>query len=284
MQKTFLRETAGVIMRAVVVVVTIVAVIGSINALYEVESGISDGTCNVAVFPIEGVILPFYGLLEYDMVTTPEMVESFMRSVEEDDQIRAVLVEINSPGGTPVASQRIAERFRNSSLPVIGLAGDLAASGGYMVAAATDYLIASPMSDVGSIGVNMSYVEESKKNEEEGLTYVQLTTGKFKDIGDPNRAITEEERALLQADLQVVHDEFVDIVAKYRGLDRDKIATLADGSSMPGKRALENDLVDALGGREEARGFLATILETDVLKYTFVNTIEVSCHFRKFLL
>lgn len=185
MQKTFLRETAGVIMRAVVVVVTIVAVIGSINALYEVESGISDGTCNVAVFPIEGVILPFYGLLEYDMVTTPEMVESFMRSVEEDDQIRAVLVEINSPGGTPVASQRIAERFRNSSLPVIGLAGDLAASGGYMVAAATDYLIASPMSDVGSIGVNMSYVEESKKNEEEGLTYVQLTTGKFKDIGDP---------------------------------------------------------------------------------------------------
>jgi protease-4 len=235
MQKTFLRETAGVIMRAVVVVVTIVAVIGSINALYEVESGISDGTCNVAVFPIEGVILPFYGLLEYDMVTTPEMVESFMRSVEEDDQIRAVLVEINSPGGTPVASQRIAERFRNSSLPVIGLAGDLAASGGYMVAAATDYLIASPMSDVGSIGVNMSYVEESKKNEEEGLTYVQLTTGKFKDIGDPNRAITEEERALLQADLQVVHDEFVDIVAKYRGLDRDKIATLADGSSMPGE-------------------------------------------------
>jgi protease-4 len=269
MQKTFLRETAGVIMRAVVVVVTIVAVIGSINALYEVESGISDGTCNVAVFPIEGVILPFYGLLEYDMVTTPEMVESFMRSVEEDDQIRAVLVEINSPGGTPVASQRIAERFRNSSLPVIGLAGDLAASGGYMVAAATDYLIASPMSDVGSIGVNMSYVEESKKNEEEGLTYVQLTTGKFKDIGDPNRAITEEERALLQADLQVVHDEFVDIVAKYRGLDRDKIATLADGSSMPGKRALENDLVDALGGREEARGFLATILETDVSEIHF---------------
>lgn len=74
---------------------------------------------------------------------------------------------------------------------------------------------------------------------------------------------------MLQADLQVVHDEFVDIVAKYRGLDRDKIATLADGSSMPGKRALENDLVDALGGREEARGFLATILETDVSEIHF---------------
>jgi protease-4 len=269
MQKTFLRETAGVVMRATVVVVTIVVVISSISALYEVETGISDGTCNVAVFPIEGVILPFYGLMEYDMVTTPEMVESFMQSVEDDDNIQAVLVEINSPGGTPVASQRIAERFRNSSLPIIGLAGDLAASGGYMVAAATDYLIASPMSDIGSIGVNMSYVEESKKNEDEGLTYVQLTTGKFKDIGDPNRAITEEEKQLLLADLNIVHNEFVDMIAKYREIDRDKVAALADGSSMPGKRALENNLIDALGGREEARGFLATVLETDASNVHF---------------
>lgn len=264
MQKSFLRETAGVVMRAVVVILTIIVVISSISALYEVESGISDGTCNVAIFPIEGVILPFYGLMEYDMVTTPEMVESFMQSVEDDENIQAVLVEINSPGGTPVASQRIAERFRNSSLPVIGLAGDLAASGGYMVAAATDYLIASPMSDIGSIGVNMSYVEESKKNEDEGLTYVQLTTGKFKDIGDPNRAITEEEKQLLLADLQIVHDEFVDMIASYREIDRDEVAALADGSSMPGKRALEHRLIDALGGREEARGFIATMLETDV--------------------
>ncbi|MBP9842458.1 MAG: signal peptide peptidase SppA [Candidatus Pacebacteria bacterium] len=269
MQKTFLRETAGVVMRATVVIVTIVVVISSISALYEVETGISDGTCNVAVFPIEGVILPFYGLMEYDMVTTPEMVESFMQSVEDDDNIQAVLVEINSPGGTPVASERIAERFRNSSLPIIGLAGDLAASGGYMVAAATDYLIASPMSDIGSIGVNMSYVEESKKNEDEGLTYVQLTTGKFKDIGDPNRAITEEEKQLLLADLNIVHNEFVDMIAKYREIDRDKVAALADGSSMPGKRALENNLIDALGGREEARGFLATVLETDASSVHF---------------
>lgn len=125
------------------------------------------------------------------------------------------------------------------------------------------------MSDIGSIGVNMSYVEESKKNEDEGLTYVQLTTGKFKDIGDPNRAITEEEKQLLLADLNIVHNEFVDMIAKYREIDRDKVAALADGSSMPGKRALENNLIDALGGREEARGFLATVLETDASSVHF---------------
>lgn len=261
MQKSFLRETAGVIMRAVVVVLTIVIILISVSTIYEVESGVGDGACNVAVLPIEGVVLPYHGISEYEMVVTPEFVESFMDTVEEEDGIEAVLIEINSPGGMPVASARIAERFRNSNLPVVGLIGDVGASGGYMIAAASDYLIASPMSDVGSIGVNMSYVEESEKNEEEGLTYVQLTTGKFKDIGSPNRPITEEEREKLQADLDVVHNEFINMVAHYRNLEREAVVTLADGSTMPGFNAVGVGLIDALGGREEARGALSTILE-----------------------
>jgi protease IV len=269
MQKSFLRETAGVLMRASVVLLTIVGTIVALVALYEVDSSLSDGSCNIAVLPIEGVILPFHGLADFEMVITPETIEAFMDSAELDENIEGILLEINSPGGTPVASARMAERFRNAELPVIGLIGDLAASGGYMVAAASDYLIASPMSDVGSIGVNMSYVEESKKNEEEGLTYVQLTTGKFKDIGNPNRPITEEERALLIQDLQIVHDEFVDIVTSYRNLDRSVVERLADGSSMPGKRALDEKLVDALGGRAKAKEVFAEILETDIANIHF---------------
>ena len=263
MQKSFLRETADTLMKASVVILTIVVIIGAISSLYEAETGVSDGTCNVAVLPIEGAILPFYGLGEFDMVTTPEMVESFMRAVEEESEIEGVLVEINSPGGTPVASERIATRFRDTYLPVVGLIGDIGASGGYMIAAATDYLIASPMSDVGSIGVNMSYVEESEKNKEEGLTYVQLTTGKFKDVGSPNRPITDEERNLLLSDLQIVHDKFVDLVADYRQLPRDQVALIADGASMPGTRALENGLVDELGSRKEARAAFTKILEKE---------------------
>lgn len=256
-----MRETASVLLRATVVILTIIAVIASITALYQVESGISDGVCNVAVLPVEGVILPYHGLGDYEMVTTPDVIDSFMNSAETESEIKAVLVEINSPGGTPVASERIAERFRSSELPVVGLIGDVGASGGYMIAAATDYLVASPMSDVGSIGVNMSYVEESAKNKEEGLTYVQLTTGKFKDIGSPNRPITEEERQLLETDLQLVHDHFVDLVSDYRGLDRGVVVELANGASMPGVRAYEHHLIDALGGRAVAREKLASILE-----------------------
>jgi protease-4 len=170
-----------------------------------------------------------------------------------------VLVEINSPGGTPVAAERIATRLHDSSLPVVTLIGDVAASGGYLVAAAGDHVIASPMSDVGSIGVNMSYVEQSKQNEEEGLTYVQLTSAEFKDAGTPNRAITDAERERFQADLDLVHQEFVKLVATYRDLDENVVTELADGSSMPGIRALENNLIDSLGGLTEARSVLSTL-------------------------
>ncbi len=264
-------------MRAAVVVLTIVVVIVSIGALYDVESDISDGTCNIAVLPIEGAILPFYGLAEFDMVITPEVVESFMAAAEAEDSIDAVLIEINSPGGTPVASQRIAERFRSSSLPVVGLIGDIGASGGYMVAAASDVLIASPMSNVGSIGVTMSYLEESKKNEEEGITYVQLTTGEYKDAGSPNRPITDAEREKFQADLEIVHDQFVSIVSEYRDMSIEDVEEIADGATMPGARALEVGLVDYLGGRAEAKGLLASITGKSV------NDIEFCEYQRGFL-
>jgi protease-4 len=259
MQKTFGREVAGAVMRATVVVLTIIIVIISISALWEVESGISDGNCNIAVLPIEGVILPYYGLADFDLVITPEVVEAFMDTAENEPGIAAVLIEINSPGGTPVASQRIAERFRNSTLPVVGLIGDIGASGGYMVAAASDILIASAMSNVGSIGVNMSYVEESEKNKEEGITYVQLTTGQYKDTGSPNRPITDDEREKLQVDLEIIHDEFVKIVSDYRNLTVEAVEKVADGATMPGSRALEVGLIDSLGGRAEAKGTLAGI-------------------------
>ena len=267
MQKSFGREVAGVLLRAAVVVLTIVVVLITVSALYQVETSISDGECNIAVLPVEGVVLPYHGLGDFEMIVTPDFVESFLDNAESDSSIKGILMEINSPGGTPVASARIAERFKNSSLPVVGMIGDMGASGGYMIASAADFLIASPMSDIGSIGVTMSYIEESKKNEEEGLTYVQLTTGEFKDAGSPNRPITEKERELFEENLQIIHDEFVSTVANYRNLSVYEVEAIADGSTMPGAKAVDAGLIDALGGRAEVRKFFAANLnipETEV--------------------
>jgi protease-4 len=273
MNVSFGREMLSAILKAFLTTVTVVTSIflsfSLLLGVADTTTDISDGTCNIAVLPIEGTILPFLGIGDFDLITTPDFVSQFMDTAEADDRIKGVLLEINSPGGTPVASERIAQRIADSTLPVVGLIGDVGASGGYMVAAASDFLIASAMSDVGSIGVNMSYVEESKKNEEEGLTYVQLMTGKFKDIGSPNRPITDEERELLQTDLDIIHNEFIVIVADYRELPREEVVELATGASMPGRRALDADLIDAIGGRKQASAALAGFIDTGLANIKF---------------
>lgn len=265
MQRSFGRDVALIIIKALVVLFSIGAVIVATVAFFEVGTGVSDGSCNVAVLPIEGEIWPFYGMSYTPLIVTPEMVETSMDTIEDDDSIKAVLLEINSPGGLPVASERIANRLRNSPLPTVGLIGDIGASGGYMVAAATDYLIASPMSSVGSIGVTMSYVEQSKQNEEDGLTYVELNTGKFKDAGSPEKPLSDEERAIFQRDLDDLYETFITMVSNYRNIPLEKVRELADGSTMNGVRAQSAGLVDGVGGRPEAKTALAKILniETD---------------------
>lgn len=256
MQVSLGREVLSIVLKVLAVIFTFIFILGISDAWYN-QSTISDGMCNVAVLPIEGVILPFVGYDDYALVTTPGQVRSFLTDVKEDEFVKAVLFEINSPGGTPVASEQISEMIQELTIPNVSMIGDLGASGGYLIAAAADTVIASPMSDVGSIGVTMSYVENSKQNEEEGLTFVELSSGKFKDAGNPNKPLSEEERTLFESDLDLIHKQFVSEVALLRNLPVEKIEALADGAAMPGVRALETGLVDALGGRALVRRDLA---------------------------
>jgi len=257
--RTFGREVASVFLRASVLVVTVVFLFVFVASWYQLES-ISDGSCNIAVLPIEGAILPFTGFADFPLITTPSQVRDFIASAESDINIDGILIEINSPGGTPVASEQISQYLRLSTLPVVATIGDIGASGAYLVAASADIIIASAMSDVGSIGVTMSYLEASEKNAEEGLTFVELNSGEFKDAGNPDKPLTPAERAIFERDLEIVHDEFVRQIATLRNKDVAEIEALADGSSMPGIRALEVGLVDRLGGRVEAREEFATRL------------------------
>ncbi len=261
---SFGRELASVLLKVFAVLLTIVIIIGMIGFFSFNLLSVSDGECNIAVMPINGVIMPFgSGVMYEEFVTTPADVRDFLATLEYETMIEGVLFEINSPGGTPVASENIATQIAALEMPNIALVGDVAASGGYMIASAADTIIASPMSDVGSIGVTMSYTEESEKNEEEGITYVPLNSGKFKDTGSPNKPLSEEERTLLEGQLQEVHNYFVDLVSKYRNINRDDVAALADGSTLTGTKAQENKLVDILGGREAAKEAFAVKLGKD---------------------
>lgn len=259
MEKTFGREVAGVFLRVFAVILTFIFILGITDAWYQADT-VSDGSCNIAVLPIEGAIMPFSGYADFSLVTTPSSVRDFIDRSENDPFIEGLLLEINSPGGTPVASEQISQMIRGTNLTSIALIGDIGASGGYLVSAGADKIIASAMSDVGSIGVTMSYTENSKKNEEEGVTFVELSSGKFKDSGNPEKPLTEEERNLFKGDLEIIHKEFVRQVAELRGKSVEEIQSLADGSAMPGTRALEKGLIDMIGNRQTAKQEFAKTL------------------------
>ena len=130
-----------------------------------------------------------------------------------------------------------------------------------MAASGAEFIFADSMSDVGDIGVTMSYLDNTEKNKKEGLAFVPLTSAKYKDYGNPDKPLTTEERTLMERDLIIYHNEFVRLVAQNRKLPVEDVAKLADGSSLPGALALEHKLIDALGDQETARDWMAWKLD-----------------------
>jgi len=145
----------------------------------------------------------------------------------------------------------------------------MGASAAYLAATGAKTIIASPFSDIGSIGVSMSYLDNTAKNVKDGLKYIPLTSAKFKDYGVPDKPLTTDERALIERDLKIYHNQFVKEVAENRNLSIEQVAKLADGSSMPGPLALENKLIDALGDQETVRAWFAEQLEIPLEEVVF---------------
>lgn len=234
---------------------------------YNTSSMLSDGSCNIAVIPIVGEIIAYSGANDYSEENTSPSATSAgdvrvtVQAAERDPNILGILARIDSYGGAVTASETIANLFKNSSMPVVALIGEAGTSAAYLAATGADIIVASPFSDIGSIGVTMSYLDYTEQNTKEGLRYVSLTSAPFKDYGSPSRPLTSSERALIERDLKIYHEQFVKEVAENRNLPVEHVAKLADGSSMPGALALENKLIDALGDQEIARAWFAEQLK-----------------------
>lgn len=231
---------------------------------------VSDGLCNIAIIPIHGEIFPFsnvstdeFGNVLYDS-NTPEAIRAALTRITDDTDIKGILLNIDSPGGSPAGSEAITKMIQKSTLPVVALTGDLADSGGYMIATGADTIIASPFSDIGSIGVTMSYLDSTKKNEQDGLTYVELSSVPHKNYLSPNRPLSDEERTRVLDDLKIYHDAFVDMIATNRNIPRERMGELADGFSMPASKAVQNGLVDSIGDVDSARAWFAEKLQMNV--------------------
>lgn len=207
----------------------------------------------IAVIPIEGTMVSsdMTSLVGKSTVLSKTLV-NFLKEADKNDNIKGILLEINSPGGTVVASKEVVEAVKNTKKPIVAYIREIGTSGAYWVASASDYIIADELSLTGSIGVVSQFLEFSGLMEEYGVTYEGLKTGKYKDVGSPFRKMTEEERQILLSKMEKIHAVFVQDVAKNRNLSEQQVKNLATGIYYLGSEAQELGLLDATGSRELA--------------------------------
>lgn len=183
---------------------------------------------------------------------TPELVDDLLAQAAANPDVKAVVVRVNSPGGSVVASDEIYRAFLEYDKPIVLWMGDMAASGGYYIACGADYVFAHPGTLTGSIGVISQFLNVEELMSKVGVDAVVITSGPSKDIGSPFREMTEEEQALWGEITDEVYDGFVEIVAQARDLPLDEVRELADGRVYTGRQALERGLVDDVGTPDDA--------------------------------
>jgi protease-4 len=183
-----------------------------------------------------------------------------LEQLAKDRHAKAVIVYVNSPGGSTFGGESLylaLRRLSEAGKPVVAVIGTLGASAGYMVAVAADRVYARETSLTGSIGVLFQAAEFSKLMEKIGVTPLSVTSGPFKDEPSPFRPLSNAGRAMLQDMVGETHRWFVQLVAKRRGLTTERVAKLADGRVFSGRVAFDTGLIDELGGEVEARQWLA---------------------------
>lgn len=211
------------------------------------------GKERIGVVPLKGVITDSRPVLE--------VLEKFSK----DDSVKAIVLRIDTPGGGVGPSQEIFEKVRTvrKKKTVVASMGSMATSGGYYVACAAEKIVANPGSLTGSIGVIMHFTNMEDLFKKVGLRASVIKSGRFKDAGSPFRDMTKEERELLQALIDDVHEQFVEAVSESRGLDRGNVIELADGRIFTGRQALKFKLVDELGDLDHAADVAAKLAQLE---------------------
>lgn len=224
---------------------------------YEEEYVSGEGSSRIAVIPVEGLISAAdSGVAGTVPTTTPEGLRDALRQAEEDENVAAVILEINSPGGGVTASDRmygeILEFKESSGKPVLAALGTTAASGGYYIATAADEILAEETTLTGSLGVILQLPNFTETADKVGFEQNIIKSGEFKDMGSSFRDITPQEREIFQAIVDENYDAFVEVIVEGRDLPADEVRRIADGRIYSGKQARELNLVDNLGDLEEA--------------------------------
>lgn len=244
---------AGIILGVIVLSLILVAVLGG-RQVPDPYGTRAAGVNQIGLIRIDGVIVGgagpgFFGAFG------AEDIAARIREAALDPSIRAVVLRLNSPGGSAAASQEISEaveRLRRSGKPVVASMGDVSASGAYWIAANTDAIVANPATVTGSIGVIIQTQHLTGLYDMLGIETETFKSGPYKDMGALDRQPLPEEREIFQGMVDDIHEQFVAVVARGRDLPETRVRELADGRVFTGRQAYELGLVDELGDLRDA--------------------------------
>lgn len=215
----------------------------------------SRGNGEVGIIYINGLIANGQPGGTFGDQVVSEDIAAALREAARDPMLKAVVIRLNSPGGTAAASQEISaevERLRKSGKKVVASMGDTAASGAYWIAAGTDRIVANPGTMTGSIGVILERYDLQGLYGKVGVDTETFKSGPYKDMGSASRPSTPEERAIFQSMIDDIYNQFVEQVAQGRHKDAAEVRTLADGRVYTGRQAMDLGLVDQLGDFHDA--------------------------------
>jgi len=216
-------------------------------------SRISGGFGNtVAIIPVQGEITYSQSNILGGSVVSPQSVTAGITQAEKDSSVSAIVLDINSPGGSPVASEEIMNAVNNSKKPVVAWISDSGTSGAYLAASPADKIYASPSSIVGSIGVILSLTDLSDLYQKIGVNQYSIKAGEYKDMGASYRDLKPEETDMLQGLVDENYEYFIKMVAENRDLDIDYVRKIAEGKIYTGTQAKKLKLIDETGDKNDA--------------------------------
>jgi protease IV len=220
-----------------------------------IEEG--DMLSKIAVLSINGVIQDtgdaesFFESPLYNHRAFMEQLDYVM----EADDVKAIILQVNSPGGGVVESAQIHDKIKEiqkeTKKPVYVSMGSMAASGGYYVSAPADKIFASPETLTGSLGVIMQGVNYAGLAEKYGVEFTTIKSGPYKDIMSPSRPMTEEEREILQSMIDNSYEGFVKVISEGRDMSVERVKEIADGRIYDGRQAKQLKLIDGFGYLED---------------------------------
>ena len=201
-----------------------------------------------------------------ETVIGSERISKAIRKARKDEKVKAIVLRVNSPGGSALASDVIWREMKlaNEEKPVVVSMGDVAASGGYYIACASDKIYASPNTITGSIGVfgTMPNFEELM-TDKIGLTFDNVKTNKFADLGSVNRPLTQEEYDIIQKGVVDIYNTFTSKVAEGRDMSQENVDDIGQGRVWSGSNAMDINLIDEYGGLEAAVAGAAELAELE---------------------